>query len=107
MSVCIIYQVKPEFIREYGFRRLAAIEKDFGDDGLPREAWAEVYRFEQAETGELIVFLESLYIRFNENRPADFTGHSLSVSDIVETPSGLFFCDSLGWKPVKWKEAQV
>lgn len=27
--------------------------------------------------------LEELYTRFNLNRPSDFTGHSLSVSDIV------------------------
>ena len=27
--------------------------------------------------------LESIYTRFNVDRPADFTGHSLSVSDIV------------------------
>ena len=27
--------------------------------------------------------LESIYTRFNINHPADFKGHSLSVSDIV------------------------
>ena len=29
------------------------------------------------------VFLESIYSRFNIDRPEDFKGHSLSVSDIV------------------------
>ena len=30
-----------------------------------------------------MVQLESFWVKFNEDRPPDFTGHSLSVSDIV------------------------
>lgn len=37
---------------------------------------------------DIQVFLESVYSRFNIDRPKDFKGHSLSVSDIRSHPSG-------------------
>lgn len=108
MGECIIYQVKPEHLREYGFRGLAEIRKEFGAEDLPRECWEEVYRFKHEMAGDdPIDDLEFLYEIFNVHRPADFAGHSMSVSDIVQAPYGLYFCDSRGWKPVKWKEAQT
>ena len=46
--------------------------------------------------------LEQLYQTFNINHPADFTGHSLSVSDIVALKQdGVISChyvDSVGYK---------
>lgn len=48
--------------------------------------------------------LEDVYKMFNINRPDDFKGHSLSVSDIVEVidsdkiEKGFYFCDSVGFK---------
>lgn len=48
--------------------------------------------------------LEDIYRTFNLDRPADFTGHSLSVSDVVVlTRSGkeeAHYFDSLGFTPV-------
>ena len=37
---------------------------------------------------EVIAQLEALYVQFNTDRPEDFTGHSLSVSDIVALKVG-------------------
>ena len=58
-------------------------------DTLPRE-------------GDPINRLNELYFRFNEDRPADFPGHSLSVSDIVALKQdGVVSChyvDSFGFK---------
>ena len=46
--------------------------------------------------------LESLFEIFNMNRPADFTGHSLSVSDIVALKQNgvvsYHYCDSVGFQ---------
>ena len=46
--------------------------------------------------------LERLYELFNLNRPSDFTGHSLSVSDIVALKQdgvvSYHYCDSVGFK---------
>ena len=48
--------------------------------------------------------LEDIYRTFNLDRPADFTGHSLSVSDVVvltrSGKEGAHYCDSLGFTPV-------
>ena len=45
--------------------------------------------------------LESIYTRFNVDRPADFTGHSLSVSDIVvlhqDGKDTAHYCDRVGF----------
>ena len=46
--------------------------------------------------------LEELYLTFNLKRPADFRGHSLSVSDVVvlnhEGQAGAFYVDRIGFK---------
>lgn len=48
--------------------------------------------------------LESIYTRFNVDRPADFTGHSLSVSDIVvlhqDGTDTAHYCDRFGFSKV-------
>lgn len=101
-----LFQVKSEFIREYGFCSLDQARKSAGGNDLPKAAWEEVYSFDK-ETAyiDAIDDLEGIYRTFNENRPEDFKGHSMSVSDIVEAPYGLWYCDSIGFKQVKWKEA--
>ena len=47
---------------------------------------------------------ESIYTRFNVDRPADFTGHSLSVSDIVvlhqDGKDTAHYCDRVGFSEV-------
>ena len=49
--------------------------------------------------------LESLYTKFNIDHPADFTGHSLSVSDIVALKTGdvvsCHYVDSVGFTELK------
>jgi len=46
--------------------------------------------------------LEQIYVNFNLHRPADFTGHSLSVSDIVALKQdgviSYHYCDNIGFK---------
>ena len=48
--------------------------------------------------------LESIYTRFNVDRPADFTGHSLAVSDIVvlhqDGKDTAHYCDRAGFSEV-------
>ena len=47
--------------------------------------------------------LEELYDIFNSDRVGitwadNYTGHSMSVSDIVEIDDKFFYCDTIGWK---------
>ena len=60
-----------------------------------------VYVGELPRHGDQIDVLEGLYTRFNIDRPADFKGHSLSVSDIVALQVGgvvsCHYVDSVGF----------
>ncbi len=62
--------------------------------------------YEQVYTAPLTAKdnLESIYTRFNVDRPADFTGHSLSVSDIVVLHQNgkdtAHYCDRFGFSQV-------
>ena len=62
--------------------------------------------YEQVYTAPLTAKddLESIYTRFNVDRPADFTGHSLSVSDIVvlhqDGKDTAHYCDRFGFSQV-------
>ena len=40
---------------------------------------------------------DEAFEEFNIRHPKDFTGHSLSVGDVVSVNGKTFFCDSYGW----------
>ena len=48
--------------------------------------------------------LEAIYECFNVNQPVDFSGHSLSISDVVElydsSGNEFFYCDRCGFTPL-------
>ena len=54
---------------------------------------------------------EDVYRIFNDERPYDFKGHSLSVSDVVEIisedSSTFHFCDSFGFKDIEFDSSKV
>ena len=41
--------------------------------------------------------LEELFVIFNSNRPEQYCGRSLSVSDVVQLDDKNYYCDSFGW----------
>lgn len=98
-STFAIYQLKDgEETRDYRFEpldRLRAVGLD-----VQRDNYELVYSAPLAD-GES---LEDIYRRFNIDHPADFTGHSLSVSDIVVLRNGdtetAHYCDSFGFAEV-------
>lgn len=104
-----IYQVRDEFLAEFGYWDMRQIRMMHpGMQGLPREAWEQVYVY-RTEKEPSLDWLYGVFNRgvslFDEETPEDFHGHSMSVSDIVETPDGkLWFCDSMGWREVQWAE---
>ena len=55
--------------------------------------------------------LEDVFHKFNVEKPIDFTGHSLSVSDVVEIldgeNKGAYFCDSFGFKEIDFDISAV
>jgi len=94
-----IYQLKDtEETRDIRFMNMNYLEKE----GIPvsRENYTLVY------TGELMegMSLEDIYIKFNIDHPADFTGHSLSVSDVVvlhqDGENTSHYVDSVGYREI-------
>lgn len=95
-----IYQVNDFFFRDLAFVDHEHATKHTGSPDINRDAYNMVWAGElDHEAG-----LEEIYEIFNLRHPDGYRGHSLSVSDIVELPDGLHFCDSFGWKPVKWRD---
>lgn len=63
-------------------------------------------RYEQVYTFDTDDDLEKIFVRFNIDRPEDFTGHSLSVSDVVVLNGVAYFVDSVGFQKVSgWEKA--
>lgn len=100
-----IYQINSERdinrVKFFGFDSLKKLQ---GTDTVDVGIYDEVYEGEVESS-----MLEGIYKIFNTAHPDGFTGHSLSVSDIVEVitspghPSpepGFYFCDSIGFKKV-------
>ena len=50
---------------------------------------------------------EDIYRRFNTEGHPLFRRHSLSVSDVVVTDRGAFFCDSIGFKEISFDESKT
>ena len=103
-----IYQLKDSAeTRDIRFMDMDYLEKE----GIPvsRENYTLVY------TGELKegMSLEDIYTKFNIDHPADFTGHSLSVSDVVvlhqDGENTSHYVDSVGYReiPEFTKEMEV
>ena len=103
-----IYQLKDSAeTRDIRFMDMDYLEKE----GIPvsRENYTLVY------TGELTegMSLEDIYTKFNIDHPADFTGHSLSVSDVVvlhqDGENTSHYVDSVGYReiPEFTKEMEV
>ena len=94
-----IYQLKPgDSTRDYRFEPLDSIHRN-GLSVKP-ENYELVYEAPLTAKDDL----ESIYTRFNVDRPADFTGHSLSVSDIVVLHQNgkdtVHYCDRAGFSEV-------
>jgi hypothetical protein len=64
--------------------------------GIERKYYKTVF------SGELPVSnLEAIYMLLNTSRPEGFTGHSLSVSDIVVVNDITYFVNSFGFKEIE------
>lgn len=61
-----------------------------------------VYTEDLPTSGSTAAILEDLFFRYNEDRPPDFAGHSLSVGDILALKRGdvvsYHYCDSFGFR---------
>lgn len=74
----------------------------FGDMHVNASDYDEVFNAEIEETD-----LEDIFQRFNTTHHPLYRGYSMSVSDVVVTNKGAFFCDSVGFEKIDFDESQT
>lgn len=60
--------------------------------------WESEVEEMEGESG--VMLLDHIYTEFQGTKPADFKGHSLSMSDVVEVDGKYYYCDSFGWEEI-------
>ena len=97
-----IYQLdlKNEIVRESRkiYESWDFLEKYCG--GFDFSLYQKIYEGEEEGENNFDI-LEKLFTKFNINHPSDFSGHSMSVSDVVILNGKKYYCDSIGWKEIK------
>ena len=92
-----IFQLKHEFLCDFGFRNLSD-----GINTVDLKRYNCVYVGKIAADGKDVnSVLEELFEIFNINHPEDFMGRSLSVSDVVMLDEKYYYCCNMEWIEVK------
>ena len=98
-----IYQMNTDRDRHLiKFLGLESMKKFMGVDSVDSSLYDEVFNAE-LDTDNL----EEIYTRFNTEKHPLHRGHALSVSDVVVTDKGAFFCDYVGFKQIEFDESQT
>ncbi len=94
-----IWQLKADSDFELRFRAYDEVVKALGEPSI--ENYETVYDGE-LETNDL----EAVYAKFNMDHPNGFTGHSLSISDVVElydkSGSEFYYVDRIGFQKIEF-----
>ena len=90
-----IWQISHTRDVDYAFMRWSYAE----DNGFDFDDYSFVYEGE-IEGDSVEWALEKLFTKFNLHHPADFRGHSLSVSDIIKLDDKFYYCDSFGFEDI-------
>ena len=103
-----IYQLKEDTMEQVKLRFMAS-DQAAQLGGIHRENYRRVYGGEIPSVPEVVRMLLRLFALFNgSNRPVDFSGHSMSVSDIVrlteDGASSWWYCDPYGWMELNGEE---
>lgn len=103
-----IYQLKEDTMEQVKLRFMAS-DQAAQLGGIHRENYRRVYGGEIPSVPEVVRMLLRLFALFNgADRPADFSGHSMSVSDIVrlteDGASSWWYCEPFGWMELTEEE---
>lgn len=99
-----IYQIKKSdeniYIRFEPLERLAELgqKPDISNYDKVYEGNISMLNIDSENIGDK---LEAVFDKFNRDRPNDFTGHSLSVSDVVVMNDKAYYVDTVGFQPLK------
>ena len=96
-----IYQIDGEKDKNgVKFMRYDRLAKLQGSARVAPSLYTEVYAGDIDAEG-----LEEIYRSFNTGAVPLHRGHSLSVSDVVRTEDGAFYCDSFGFQKIDFDES--
>ena len=95
-----IWQVKKDKLYDFGYFSYADAITRNGEGSVKLDNYDMVYKFEMQSAEEWR--LDDLYDIFNRSRPADFKGHSMSASDVIQIDNEFWYCDDIGWKKLDW-----
>ena len=106
-----IYQVNTTKGKDIIFRPWEGVKKDFSLDKYDLVFDSNT----EDDPDDILSFLENLFTTFNiGQRPADYKGRSLSVSDVVIIYDKFaYYCDTTGWKSIalyefpKWAKSYI
>lgn len=99
-----IWQVNKDKFYDYAFFGYDDVIRHHGEGSVTIDNYDKVYEFEMQSSSEWR--LDDLFEIFNTNRPSDFHGHSMSVSDVVEVDGVFWYCDDIGWKKLDWEVSE-
>jgi hypothetical protein len=86
-----------------GLQEMQDIQRSHGGSAL-----IDPTLYDEVFSGEVdCQTLDGIYTLFNTNPPPFFRGHSLSISDIVQTEDGFHYCDRFGFENVRFNAAQT
>ena len=89
------------FIKFSSIRDLRAFKLT---DKVTLDMYGKVY---EGETEKVKGWQDELYKKFQGLKPEGYTGHSLSVSDIIESDGRYYYCDSFGWREVTVRDGKI
>lgn len=93
----LIYQLNDTAPRDRRFTEYSSL-----DSPPQRDHYDAIYTADLNLPAGANVSLDSFYEQYNLHRPEDFTGHSMSVSDIIAIKQGgevsYHYCDSVGFQ---------
>ena len=98
-----IYQINSDRdLNQVKFWELESLAKFQNSSEVDASLYDDVFDAEMDE-----VELEEIWTRFNHEKHPLYRGHSLSVSDVVVTDDGAFFCDSFGFEKIEFDESKT
>lgn len=98
-----IYQIDGDKdTKRVKFLRYDLLKKYQGTKEIDAALYMEVFSGKVEPTT-----LEGVYTAFNTEPQPLHRGHSLSVSDIVVTEDGAYYCDSIGFRKVNFDESKA
>ena len=99
MKIKVFQIVSERDKRNVKFAGLEEMKKYQGSDKVNAALYEEVFDGDVDRNT-----LEGVYELLNTDPPPLYRGHSMSVSDIVKTEEGFFYCDRYGFKTVNFDE---